>query len=443
MSDPLHREERLRFLNVDAATRASLVEFRPLLEKHVDAVLDKFYAHIRQYPDLAAKFKDSAAMPRAKSAQARHWMGIFEGKFDDAYVEGVRRIGKTHEVIGLEPRWYIGGYALAMSELMAVAVANYRKKPEKLTAILQAMVRALFLDMDYAISIYIDEGKATHQKQMNTLAQSFEGSVLGLVEQVSSAAAAMKETAQSMASVAEEATRQATAVAASSDQTTQNVQTVASATEELSASIGEIGNRIGESSRIIGEAVSQADETNHKVAGLSDAAQKIGEVVRLISDIAGQTNLLALNATIEAARAGDAGKGFAVVASEVKQLATQTGRATDQITGQVQAIQAATNNAAQAILQITNTINRVNEISTAIASAVEEQAAATQEISRNIQQASVGTTEVSANIGGVSEAARDTGRSASQVLGSASNLDQNSAQLRAEVDAFLRKIRAG
>ncbi|MDQ7246466.1 protoglobin domain-containing protein [Dongia sedimenti] len=441
MSDSLHREERLRFLNIDAATKAALVEFRPLLEQHVQAILGKFYNHIGQYPELASKFKDASSMPRAKAAQASHWMGIFEGKFDDVYVERVRRIGKTHEVIGLEPRWYIGGYALAMSELMAVAVAQYRKKPEKLTAVLQAMVKALFLDMDYAISIYIDEGKLTHQNQMNALAESFEGSVLGLVEQVSSAAASMKETAETMSSVAEEATRQATAVAAASEETTQNVQTVASATEELSASIGEIGNRISESSRIVGEAVSQADDTNHRVAGLSEAAQKIGEVVRLISDIAGQTNLLALNATIEAARAGDAGKGFAVVASEVKQLATQTARATDQIAGQVQAIQSAVSNAAQAILQITNTINRVNEISTAIASAVEEQAAATQEISRNIQQASAGTTEVASNIAGVSEAAHQTGQSASQVLGSASNLNQSSTQLRGEVGAFLKKIR--
>jgi methyl-accepting chemotaxis protein len=441
MTDPLHREERLRFLHIDATTRASLVEFRPQLEKHVQAILGKFYAHIGQYPELASKFKDGA-VPRAKAAQANHWMGLFEGKFDEAYVERVRRIGKTHEMIDLEPRWYIGGYALAMNELMAVAVAEYRKKPEKLTAILQSMVKALFLDMDYAISIYIDEGKATHQKQMNALAESFEGSVLGLVEKVSAAAASMKETAQSMSGVAEDATQRATTVAAAAEETRQNVQTVASATEELSASIGEIGNRIGESSRIVSEAVSQADETNHKVAGLSDAAQKIGEVVRLISDIAGQTNLLALNATIEAARAGDAGKGFAVVASEVKQLATQTARATEQISGQVQAIQSAVGAAAQAILQITNTINRVNEISTAIASAVEEQAAATQEISRNVQQASAGTSQVSTNIGSVSEAARQTGRSASQVLGSASDLTQSSTQLRGEVDGFLRKIRA-
>ena len=441
MSDPLHREERLAFLKVDEDTRAALREFRPLLQQNVDQVLSKFYEHIRGYPELASKFKDSAAVPRAKAAQATHWMGIFEGKFDEAYVERVRRIGKTHEVIGLEPRWYIGGYALAMSELVAVAVANYRKKPEKLTAILQSMVKALFLDMDYAISIYIEEGKVTHQKQMNALAEAFEGSVLGLVEQVSGSAETMKETAQTMASIAEESTRQATAVAAASEETTQNVQTVASATEELTASIGEIGGRIGESSRIVGEAVVQADGTNHKVAGLSEAAQKIGEVVRLISDIAGQTNLLALNATIEAARAGDAGKGFAVVASEVKQLATQTARATDQITAQVQAIQSATGAAAEAIIEITKTINRVNEISTVIAAAIEEQSAATQEISRNIQQASAGTSEVAANIVGVSEAAHQTGESATQVLGSASSLSQSSGQLRAEVGAFLRKIR--
>jgi len=442
MSDGINTEERLRFLKIDADTRAALVEFRPVLEKNVQAVLGKFYDHVVKYPQLVEMFKGESNIARARQAQAVHWLGIFEGKFDNTYVERVRRIGKTHEVIGLEPRWYLGGYALAMGELLALAVDQYRKKPDKLKVALQSMLKALFLDIDYAISIYIEEGKITNRKNLNTLAETFEGSVLGLVEEVTKAAGAMNETAQGMASVAEESTRQATAVAAASEETTQNVQTVASATEELSASIGEIGNRVNESSRIIREAVAQAEDTNRKVKSLAEAADKIGQVVKLISDIAGQTNLLALNATIEAARAGEAGKGFAVVASEVKQLATQTAKATDEIAGQVRSIQDATEASARAIAGITQTISQVNEIATGIASAVEEQGAATQEISRNIQQASAGTSEVSANIGGVSEAARKTGDSASQVLGSAAGLNRNGSQLKVEVDAFLKRIRA-
>ncbi|MDQ7247712.1 methyl-accepting chemotaxis protein [Dongia sedimenti] len=284
--------------------------------------------------------------------------------------------------------------------------------------------------------------EAERRKAMLDLADRFESSVGGVVNGVTAAATEMQATARSMTSTADETSRQATAVAAASEQTTQNVQTVASATEELSASIGEITNQVTESTRIVGEAVLQANDTNNKVQGLATAAEKIGEVVRLINDIAGQTNLLALNATIEAARAGEAGKGFAVVASEVKTLATQTAKATEEIAAQVRAIQEATAGSAQAIESITRTIGRVSEISTTIASAVEEQGAATQEISRNVQQAAQGTQEVSSNIGSVTNAAQQTGTAAGEVLQSASELSRNGEMLKAQVEEFLRTVRA-
>jgi len=284
--------------------------------------------------------------------------------------------------------------------------------------------------------------EAERRQAMLDLADRFENSVGTVVSGVSSAATELQSTAQSMSATAEQTTRQSRAVAAASEETTQNVQTVASATEELSASIGEITSQVSESTRIVGDAVHQANDTNEKVRGLAEAAQKIGDVVRLINDIAGQTNLLALNATIEAARAGEAGKGFAVVASEVKTLATQTAKATDEIAAQVRQIQEATASSAEAISGITGTINRVSEISTAIASAVEEQGAATQEISRNVQQAAQGTQDVSANIGGVTEAATQTGHAAKQVLESAGELSKNGAVLKTQVQEFLRVVRA-
>jgi methyl-accepting chemotaxis protein len=279
-------------------------------------------------------------------------------------------------------------------------------------------------------------------KTMETAVSEFDKAITGVVGAVSSAATELQTTAQSMSATAEQTTRQSAAVAAASEETTTNVQTVASATEELSASIGEITSQVTESTRIVSEAVTQANDTNSKVQGLAEAAQKIGDVVRLINDIAGQTNLLALNATIEAARAGEAGKGFAVVASEVKALATQTARATEEIAAQVRSIQEATASSAEAIGSITKTIGRVSEISTAIASAVEEQGAATQEISRNVQQAASGTQEVAQNISGVKEAAQQTGEAAGQVLQSAGELSKNGALLRRQVEDFLRTVRA-
>jgi len=279
-------------------------------------------------------------------------------------------------------------------------------------------------------------------KKMEAAVAEFDKAITEVVESVSSAATELQATAQSLSATAEETSRQSTAVAAASEQTTQNVQTVASATEELSSSIKEISNQVSESTRIVGAAVSEANDTNAKVQGLADAAQKIGEVVSLINDIAGQTNLLALNATIEAARAGEAGKGFAVVASEVKALANQTAKATDEIANQVRAIQDATGSSAQAIQGITQTINRVNEISTTIASAVEEQGAATQEIARNVQQAASGTAEVSNNITGVTQASQQTSAGSTQVLGASSELAKNGVRLRTEVEGFLRTVRA-
>jgi methyl-accepting chemotaxis protein len=272
--------------------------------------------------------------------------------------------------------------------------------------------------------------------------KEFDQSVGSSLNMLASASTELQTTAQSMTATAEETQRQSTAVAAASEQASSNVQTVASAAEELSSSVAEISRQVTESSRIAGQAVEDAKRTNDQVQALAEAAQRIGDVVKLINDIAGQTNLLALNATIEAARAGEAGKGFAVVASEVKSLATQTAKATDDIAAQVKAIQNATTDSVQAISSITGTIGRINEIATTIASAVEEQGAATQEIARNVQQASAGTSEVTSNIAGVSQAAADTGSASTQVLGAAGELAKQGEILRADVGKFLADIRA-
>ncbi|WP_158046232.1 methyl-accepting chemotaxis protein [Skermanella pratensis] len=283
---------------------------------------------------------------------------------------------------------------------------------------------------------------AERKAAMLHLADAFEASVKGIVETVASAATEMQSTASVMTHTADTTSQQATAVAAASEQASANVQTVAAATEELSSSIAEIGRQINGSSQVANLAVTEASRTNETMKVLVQAAEQIGQVVELINTIAGQTNLLALNATIEAARAGEAGKGFAVVASEVKSLATQTARATEEIKSKVSEIQGATNGAQLAIDGIGRIIGQMNEITTTIAAAIEEQGAATRDISSNVSQAARGTEEVSSNITGVTQAAGETGAAASQVLGASEGLAREAENLRGEVASFIANIRA-
>ena len=280
------------------------------------------------------------------------------------------------------------------------------------------------------------------RQAMLDLADSFEQNVGGAAKEISAAATQMHTTAESMSGTADSVNDRSSTVAAASEETSVNVQTVASAAEQLSGSISEISRQVTDSTRIAGEAVSQAEATNTSIEALSEASQKIGEVIEIISDIAAQTNLLALNATIEAARAGEAGKGFAVVASEVKNLASQTASATEDISQQISDIQGATKDAVQAISYIRTTITQINEVSTAIAGAVEEQGAATSEISRNVQEAARGSQQVAENITGVTQAAGETGAMATEVLGTADMLSSQSENLISEMEKFLQTVRA-
>ncbi len=283
---------------------------------------------------------------------------------------------------------------------------------------------------------------ARRKEEMSKLADSFQGAVGDIVETVSSASTQLEASASTLSRTAEQSQKLSATVASASEEASTNVQSVASATEELSSSVNEISRQVQESARIANDAVNQARITNDRVAELSQAATRIGDVVELISTIAGQTNLLALNATIEAARAGEAGRGFAVVATEVKALAEQTAKATGEIGQQISSIQSATQESVDAIRTISATIAKLSEISSTIASSVEQQGAATQEISRNIQNAAQGTQQVSSNITHVQQGAGETGQASSQVLSAAQSLSGDSNRLKIEVEKFLHGVRA-
>jgi methyl-accepting chemotaxis protein len=324
---------------------------------------------------------------------------------------------------GLGRKDEVGGVAAAVEKFKVVSEQKAREESEAKTR--------------------QDQTAAAQRKsEMHKLADGFEAAIGEIVDTVSSAATELEASATTLTSTADHAQQLATVVASASEEASTNVQSVASATEELSSSITEISRQVQESARVANEAVGQARTTTDRVSELSKAATRIGDVVELINTIAGQTNLLALNATIEAARAGEAGRGFAVVASEVKALAEQTAKATGEIGQQIAGIQSATEHSVGAIKDISNTIERLSEISSAIAAAVEEQGAATQEISRNVAQASQGTQQVSSNITEVQRGASETGSASSQVLSAAQMLSGDSNRLKLEVGKFLGTVRA-
>jgi methyl-accepting chemotaxis protein len=334
--------------------------------------------------------------------------------------------------------------ALGGGDLAAV-VPHQGEKNEigKMADTLQVFKQALIAKRaaDEAAALDAD-AKIERGRRVDNITRDFESMIGEIVETVSSASTELEASAGTLTATAERSQQLTTMVAAASEEASTNVQSVASATEEMASSVNEISRQVQESARIANEAVEQARKTNDRVGELAKAAARIGDVVELINTIAGQTNLLALNATIEAARAGESGRGFAVVASEVKALAEQTAKATGEISQQITGIQNATKESVGAIKEIGDTIGKMSEIASTIASAVEEQGAATQEISRNVQQAAQGTQQVSSNITDVQRGASETGSASSQVLVAAQSLSGESNRLKLEVGKFLSSVRA-
>lgn len=433
---------RLSFNQIDEDSRRLLRESRDFLLAELPGVLDRFYEHVSKYPETLSFFKSRDHMTGAKSAQIRHWATILEGTFDATYDASIKRIGETHHRIGLDPRWYIGGYnALITGLLSSIArrlppsagASGYGKAAasavDRKLALQTAVIKVAMLDMDLAIAVYLDAGR----RELDALA----GAVVAMAGEVAETAGELEGAAASVSEAAKSATDQTAAVASAAEEASANVRTVASAADELSASVREISRQVAGSTEIAGRAVATADETSDKVRNLSQASQAIGDVVELISNIARQTNLLALNATIEAARAGEAGKGFAVVAQEVKSLANQTAKATAEISAQIHAIQGSTVDAVGSIGTIADIIKSMDQVATTIAAAVEQQGAATIEIARNVQEAAQGTSDVASNAVGLSSSAATTGSAAAQMLASVKQLGQQAAELRKTAEGVM------
>lgn len=449
MSEPLHRTRKLAYLRIDDEARVLLESFRPTLDKLIPRVLDEFYAHITQEESLRGLFRDPAHIQHAREAQTKHWQRIFSGRFDDDYFHSVERIGKVHCDIGLEPGWYIGGYGLVKQALFEAVIeeavsgrlVGSKARIAKASRLVQAIDKAISLDMDLAISVYLAEKDAEFARRLNSLADQFSEAIAGISGALSKASGGLAEQAGGLQHAVAETTGQVNTAQRGAEEASGNAQAVSAAVEELSASIAEISSQVSDAALVTDSAVGKATDMTSSVDSLNAAAEKVGGIIRLINEIAEQTNLLALNATIEAARAGEAGKGFAVVAGEVKSLATQTAKATGEIADHVRAMQDASGIVAAQIADIAKAIGHIGQTSGAIASAVEEQTSVTREISRSVGETSSGVSSVLEAIQQVAAVASRTRETADSVTAASADVKSRADELDQQSRGFIERIR--
>jgi methyl-accepting chemotaxis protein len=431
-------QDRLAFLEIDDATKRELANAWPIIERALPEIMKKFYQKMLALPNLAAML--GAQQQRLVSVQTKHWTRLFSASFDVDYEQSIRRIGLVHHKIGLEPRWYIGGYAFVLNEIVRYLARSHRFNGAALGRKIEALNKVVMLDMDYAISVYQEVMIQERQRRGETLGNAvtaFSMAVTASLAVAEKATGVLSSNTETLDQTTGDALTLSGNVSEAAERTSMNMQTSAAATEELAVSIREIGQQASRSSNVTKSAVETASGTKASMANLMQQALEIGQVVDLISGIANQTNLLALNATIEAARAGEAGRGFAVVATEVKQLASQTAAATSQIGLKIESIQRATRDSTADIEQIGQVIEEVSVITAAIAAAVEEQTAVTAEIAQTVQQTAKHTGAVVVALADLRHSTRAAAAASAELKSARDALRTQVGRLRSDIDDFL------